>query len=138
MNRHTDAMKIAFACLCLVLTGLPVVAQSPAAIEGLWKHRDKPAWIEISFESGVGTAVIVRHDDNPDAKGSDIMIEIVPDESSPSRWRSKMWAAATDDFVEVSMELKDPDHLVVTYGDEDILHLERESPAHGSAPELES
>lgn len=126
-----------FVLFCLV--GLAVATSAAdttvASIEGIWKHRDKPAWIQISFVSGTGTATVVRHDDNPSAEGQDIITEIEDGEPAPLRRRAKMYSAATDGFVEVILELREPSHLVVTYDEQEVLHLERAEPATAPLPE---
>ena len=119
-------MSIAWLLVAMLLPLAATGSTADPSIEGRWKHRDKPAWIDFSFESGIGTAIISRHDDNPDAEGNAILIEIHPKDSSKTFWRAKMYSAAADDFVGVTLELsEDASSLVVTFEEEEILHLHR-------------
>jgi len=86
-----------------------------SGIVGLWKHSANPAWINISSNKNIATAVIERHDNNIKANGSQIIKSITPIKNNNTQWRGKMYSAATDDFVDVSITQINKHTLNVTY-----------------------
>jgi len=76
-----------------------------AKIDGLWKHSQKPAWLEIKFESGVGALTVKRHDDNVKAEGLNVIKGIQPDIAHVNQWSAQMYSAADNAYVGVILIL---------------------------------
>lgn len=74
-------------------------------ISGIWKHTQKPAWLEIIFESGVGSLSVKRHDNNEKAAGLNVIKDIKTDTKQSSQWIGQMYSAATDGYVGVKLIL---------------------------------
>jgi len=83
------------------------------SIESIWKHSGKPAWIEVVFDSGIGSATLVRHDNDSKAVGLNIISHIKPVENYTFQWTGKMYSAALNDYVKVKLLLTDSKTLVV-------------------------
>ena len=77
-------------------------------ITGIWKHTDKPAWLNVNMQTGVVT--VQRHDNAPGAVGLTVIKNL---SEKPPIWHGKMYAAEQGDYIEVSLELKDSQTLVV-------------------------
>lgn len=79
-----------------------------ADISGIWKHADKPAWLNVNMQTGLVT--VQRHDNAPGAVG----LTVIKDLSAAAPiWHGKMYAAEQGDYIAVSLELKDNQTLVV-------------------------
>ncbi|AZQ83954.1 hypothetical protein EKO29_07960 [Colwellia sp. Arc7-635] len=91
------------------LVCLPASAYANDQISGIWKHTEKPAWLEIIFESGVGAVSIQRHDNNVKAAGLNIIKHLVkdikPETNQPPQWHGQMYSAAEDGYVSVRLIL---------------------------------
>lgn len=74
-------------------------------ISGIWKHTQKPAWLEIQFDSGVGSISVKRHDNNAKAKGLTVIKDIKVEENQQSQWLGMMYSAAKDGYVGVRLIL---------------------------------
>ena len=92
-----------------------------ADISGIWKHADKPAWLNVNMQTGLVT--VQRHDNAPGAVGLTVIKDL---SAAEPIWNGKMYAAEQGDYVAVSLELKDNQTLIVvdTYAVE-ILRLTR-------------
>lgn len=107
----------------LKLIALVFVLNTQAAdISGIWRHADKPAWLNVNIQTGVVT--VQRHDNAPGAVGLTVIKEL---RAAPPIWHGKMYAADQGDYIAVSLELKDNQTLVVV-GDNaaEILKLTRQ------------
>ncbi|MDP2713427.1 DUF2147 domain-containing protein [Rheinheimera sp.] len=106
----------------LKLLALVFVFSTMAAdISGVWKHADKPAWLNVNMQTGVVT--VQRHDNAPGAVGLTVIKDL---SASPPIWSGKMYAAEQGDYVAVSLELKDDQTLIVVDADAvEILRLTR-------------
>ena len=92
-----------------------------ADISGIWKHADKPAWLNVNMQTGLVT--VQRHDNAPGAAG----LTVIKDLSAAAPiWNGKMYAAEQGDYIAVSLELKDNQTLIVVDADAvEILRLTR-------------
>lgn len=108
--------------LTLKLLALVFVFSTQAAdISGIWKHTDKPAWLNVDMQTGVIT--VQRHNDAPGAEGLTIIKDL---RAAPPIWHGKMYAAEQDDYIAVSLQLKDNQTLIVVDTDSvEILRLIR-------------
>lgn len=96
---------------CLLLISTPAFANT--TIDGMWKNAVKPAWLEITFESGIGSASVQRHDIHPKAVGLNVIQNIKPVINQPSQWRGEMYSAEIDSYIVVLLIATDPQTLVV-------------------------
>lgn len=110
MNKPTQFLPI---LTLIFLTALPVHAESP--IEGIWRHSEKPAWLEFTFISGVGNAYISRHDQNANAEGLLILKDITASAATPCRWQGKIYDARSDTFVKATLHLFKEHNLEITF-----------------------
>lgn len=74
-------------------------------LEGIWKHTQKPAWLEIIFESGVGSLSVQRHENNVKSAGLNVIKNINPEVNQSSQWTGEMYSAAKDGYVSVRLIL---------------------------------
>jgi drug/metabolite transporter superfamily protein YnfA len=89
-----------------------------ADISGIWKHADKPAWLNVNMQTGVVT--VQRHDNAPGAVGLTVIKEL---SAAAPIWHGKMYAAEQGDYIAVSLELKDNQTLIVV--DSDVVEILR-------------
>ncbi len=82
-------------------------------IEGTWKHTQKPAWLEIKFESGVGSLSVKRHENNLKAAGLNVIKDIKPDKKELSQWIGQMYSASEDGYVGVTLILINSETIAV-------------------------
>ncbi len=120
-----------FRCVGLFLLAmvLPATASASSAIEGVWQHSEKPAWLKIQFEKGEGVASVYRHDNNQHAKGLIVLKNIAAQSNSTTQWRGKMYAAHLNGFIDANLVLIEPNQLEITMingSDIEILQLIRE------------
>ena len=92
-----------FLLLSLILLSASSFAN--VQINGIWKHTQKPAWLEIKFESGVGSINVKRHDNNLKAAGLNIIMDIKPEGNQETQWLGQMYSAAEDGYVSVRLIL---------------------------------
>ena len=92
-----------------------------ADISGIWKHTDKPAWLNVNMQTGLVT--VQRHDNAPGAAG----LTVIKDLSAAAPiWHGKMYAAEQGDYIAVSLTLEDNQTLIVVDSDAvEILRLIR-------------
>ena len=74
----------------------------------LLKYTQKPAWLEISFESGIGSLSVKRHDNNVKSAGLNVIKDIKPDTNQSSQWFGHMYSAAENGYVAVRLILINP------------------------------
>jgi hypothetical protein len=92
-----------FILLSLLL--LSVNSFSNVQIGGIWKHTQKPAWLEIRFESGVGSLIVKSHLNNVKAVGLNVIKDIKPAMNKSSQWNGQMYSAKENGYVSVSLIL---------------------------------
>ena len=92
-----------------------------ADISGIWKHADKPAWLNVNMQTGLVT--VQRHDNAPGTVG----LTVIKDLSAAAPiWNGKMYAAELGDYMPVTLQLKDKQTLIVVDIDAvEILRLTR-------------
>jgi hypothetical protein len=95
--------SLKFVLLSLILLSAGSFAN--VEINGIWKHTQKPAWLEIIFKSGVGSISVKRHDDNVKAAGLNVIKDIKPETNQQTQWLGQMYSAAEDGYVEVRLIL---------------------------------
>lgn len=102
-------------CKCVILSLLFLSTNSfaEAQITGIWKHTQKPAWLEIRFESGIGSLAVKRHEDNLKAEGFNVIKEIKPDTNRSAQWDGQMYSAAENGYVDVTLVLINPTTIAV-------------------------
>jgi hypothetical protein len=102
-------------CKFVMLSLLFLSAKSFADIQiaGIWKHTQKPAWLEIKFESGVGSLTVERHEHNVKAAGLNVIKEIKFDKNRSSQWDGQMYSAAENGYVGVTLVLINPTTIAV-------------------------
>lgn len=118
----------------LILLSLNLLSASVFAnveIDGIWKHTQKPAWLEIKFESGVGSVSVKRHDNNVKAVGLNIIKEIKPNVNQSSQWLGQMYSAAENGYVDVVLILVNSSTMAIFENSDvnqvnEILRLTRE------------
>jgi hypothetical protein len=103
--------SLKFFLLSLVFLSVNSVAD--VQIIGVWKHTQKPAWLEISFESGVGSLSVKRHENNVKAAGLNVIQDIKPDTNQSSQWFGHMYSAAENGYVAVRLILINPSTIAV-------------------------
>ena len=104
-----------------ILISLVLLSASSFAdgrINGIWKHTEKPAWLEINFESGVGSLAVKRHDNNVKAEGLKVIKDIEVDSNQSSQWLGKMYSAAVDGYVDVKLILINSSSIAVFVKDD--------------------
>ncbi|GAB2914657.1 hypothetical protein [Rheinheimera gaetbuli] len=79
-----------------------------ADISGIWKHADKPAWLNVNIQTGVVT--VQRHDTAPGAIGLTVIKDL---SAAPPIWHGNMYAAEQGDYIAVSLQLKGHQTLIV-------------------------
>ncbi len=87
-------------------------------ISGVWKHADKPAWLEVNLTTK--TVLVKSHLDNPKANGLTVIKNLKPN------WSGEMYNASTDSYVAVKLAFNGCKQLIVTNDSENILTLNRE------------
>ena len=109
-------MQRRFSSLVLfgVLWGLMACAHQAKDISGPWKHADKSAWFQITFQDGTGVATVAQHDGNASAEGLAILQDIQEVPGSVGRWQGKIYSAEVDDFVDVDLKLNEDGSLVIS------------------------
>ena len=102
-------------CKFVILSLLFLSANSFAEVQitGIWKHTQKPAWLEIKFESGVGSLAVKRHEDNVKAAGFNVIKEIKPDTTRSAQWDGQMYSAPENGYVDVTLVLINPTTIAV-------------------------
>ena len=89
----------------LSLVFLSVNSFADTQIAGIWKHTQKPAWLEFTFESGVGSLSVKRHENNVKATGLNVIKDIKSDTNQSSQWFGQMYSAADNGYVGVTLIL---------------------------------
>lgn len=115
--------------LCLLASIAPVALTAETPIEGLWKHCKKPAWVTISFQSGIGKGSIQAHAQNEDAKGLLLLRNIVLADATSSKWNGEMYSASSGSFVSVNILLESEGEISIYQtidANESILCLSRQ------------
>ena len=95
--------SLKFFLLSLILLSAGSFAN--VEINGIWKHTQKPAWLEIIFKSGVGSISVKHHDDNVKAAGLNVIKDIKSETNQQTQWLGQMYSAAEDGYVEVRLIL---------------------------------
>ena len=95
--------SLKFVLLSLILLSAGSFAN--VEINGIWKHTQKPAWLEIIFKSGVGSISVKRHDDNVKAAGLNVIKDIKSETNQQTQWLGQMYSTAEDGYVEVRLIL---------------------------------
>lgn len=116
-------------CLLLLVVALPATAIANTAIDGVWQHSQKPAWLNFQFDDGIGIARVFRHDNNEKAKGLMVLKSIEEIEGFATKWSGKMYAAHLNDFIDAELNLIQPNQLEITIkngSESEILLLIRE------------
>lgn len=110
-------MALSFKLLALFFA----VGAQAADIAGIWKHADKPAWLNVDLQSSVIT--VQKHNDVPAAEGLTIIKDL---SAAPPIWYGKMYAAEQGGYIPVTLQLKDKQTLIVVAADAtEILKLTR-------------
>ncbi|KGJ93757.1 hypothetical protein [Colwellia psychrerythraea] len=97
----------------LIFVFLSVNSFADVHIAGIWKHSQKPAWFDITFESGEGSLSVKRHDNNVKAVGLNVIKSIKPNVKQSSQWLGQMYSAAEDGYVAVKLILINASTIVV-------------------------
>lgn len=102
------------------------------SISGIWKHSEKPAWLELKFKNGIGAITVARHGWNPDAEGLVVLKDITKSKTDTDHptWRGKMFDAKQNGFIPAILTLSTPDTLDISFEDDshpEDLHLLRSS-----------
>ncbi len=96
-----------------VLLAFAVFSAAPLvfadSINGLWKHPDAPAWIEISLDEGTGT--VVRNDKFPERVGREVVKSIKADDSEENLWHGQVYAEKLGEYKEAEISLPEPDRM---------------------------
>jgi hypothetical protein len=108
-SKNMSLCKVIFISLLF----LSVNAFADVNLDGVWKHTQKPAWLEIEFKSGVGSVSVKRHDNNPKSAGLNVIKEIKLDLNQTSLWVGQMYSGAKNDYVDVTLILINPTTLAV-------------------------
>lgn len=95
-----------------------IFSTQAADISGIWKHTDKPAWLNVDMQTGIVT--VQRHDNAPGTVGLTVIKDL---SAATSIWNGKMYDAEQGDYVLVTLKLKDNQTLIVV--DEDTTELLR-------------
>ena len=101
------------ALIILSVLAITACSSTQPNIQGIWKHAEKPAWIDLAFSGRIGSAQIARHDDNPEAEGQSILEQIVSDSRTPNRWFAKIYSAEEGEFVDATLVLDEEGELIV-------------------------
>jgi hypothetical protein len=101
----------------IVLFSLGILAASADAVAGelagYWQNDEQPAWIEIRFENGVGTGIVRRNDNKPDAVGRILLKDIVSDENNPGSWYGQIYAARLGEYKDAVIMLPAAEHMEI-------------------------
>ncbi|MDH3993658.1 MAG: DUF2147 domain-containing protein [Gammaproteobacteria bacterium] len=96
-----------------ILLTLAFISASPLLfagdISGFWKHRDAPAWIEISLDEGKGT--VVRNDKFPERVGRKILKDLEADDAEENLWRGQVYVEMSGEFRKVEVTLPEPGRM---------------------------
>jgi hypothetical protein len=108
----------------IIITFLVVFALKARAvneINGIWKHADKEAWIKIDSASGIASVYIHHH---ANTAGFIVIKDIKPNVELAVSWVGKMYAAASDSYVDIELSLQLPEeHIIVTHNSAEVLRL---------------
>jgi ABC-type molybdate transport system ATPase subunit len=111
----------------IIATFFILIAQQTYAasdINGIWKHSDKEAWLKVDAASGVASVYIHHH---AKTAGLTVVKGIERDAESHALWVGKMYAAASDSFVNVELLLESPDCIIIIHNSNEILRLFRDN-----------
>ncbi|NMR26842.1 DUF1287 domain-containing protein [Pseudoalteromonas sp. NEC-BIFX-2020_015] len=80
------------------------------SIAGIWKHSEKPAWLEITFAADLGGITVKRHDGNSNAVGLTVIKDVIAaakqtNLSQELQWQGKMFSAQVNGYIDVSLFL---------------------------------
>lgn len=107
----------------LVLLTFSAEAKAECDISGIWNHSAKPAKLFIDLTKGEIT--VHSHENNAKAIGL-VVLKALELSSTTSTWQAKMYNAAEDTFVDVSIVAKSCNQLSVRFNNEEILRLLRQ------------
>jgi uncharacterized protein (DUF2147 family) len=99
---------------CMLIIGASLLAPCLLAdnLVGLWKNDDQPAWIEISFDEGVGRGTVVRNEKNSSAVGRVLLKELTARKGTNS-WSGQIFAQQLNEFKDAELSLPEPDHMQI-------------------------
>lgn len=110
---------IRYLIIALIFSSVCSFAEdNQCEISGVWKHADKPAWLEVNLTTK--TVLVKSHLDNPKANGLTVIKNLKPN------WSGEMYNASTDSYVAVKLAFNGCKQLIVTNDSENILTLNRE------------
>lgn len=96
-----------------VLPAFAVFSVTPivfaASINGVWKHPEAPAWIEISLDEGKGT--VVRNDKFPERVGREVVKSIKADDSEENLWHGQVYAEKLGEYKKAEISLPEPGRM---------------------------
>lgn len=96
-----------------ILPAVAFLAAAPLAladdINGLWKHPEAPAWIEISLDEGKGT--VIRNDKFPERVGREVVKDLQPDGSKDKLWHGQVYAEKLGEYKKAAISLPAPDRM---------------------------
>lgn len=86
-------------------------AQQQCDISGVWQHAGKPAELLINMEKGEMS--VYTHQQNPEAEGL-VVIKQLSKANTENQWLGKMYNAADNNFIEVTLSSPHCTKLTVT------------------------
>jgi hypothetical protein len=78
--------------------------------EGFWQHEELPAWIEVRFEDGVGSATVMRNDEYPEREGRLLLKELSAD---GDEWSGQVYAERFKEYRDARVSQPAPDELQI-------------------------
>jgi hypothetical protein len=82
-------------------------------LSGFWQHEEQPAWIEVRFEEGVGTATVVRNDEYPDRVGRLLIKDLYAQGEAAGSWRGQVYAQRLEEYKDAEISLPKPDFMEI-------------------------
>jgi hypothetical protein len=114
MYKHEDKiMKIKSLALLFSLV-FASFGLSASELAGLWKHSEKPVWVEISFDGSVATGTVLRNDNKPDAVGATFLRDVQGEDIKAGPWAGEVYAAPLGEFKDATISLGDADDMEIT------------------------
>ena len=104
--------RIVVCSVIFFCTWLFISAASSNDLSGVWKHRERTIWIEITSEKGTG--IIVRNDRFPDRVGRTFMTDIKANKDRPNVWYGLAYIEKLKDFKKVEISLAEADKMLIT------------------------
>lgn len=116
-------MKKTLFSLLVCLSFIPPINAKSCDINGVWKHADKEAWLEIN--TTMKNIVVKNHQKNPSAEGLTVVKHLLKKPQTLNTWQGKIYDASTDSFVEIEIKTNKCEVLTINHNKLELFQLLR-------------